>query len=182
MENQHIDEMEESTEFNPLFWGILFFAFWLSLRTVGQPQDLQIGLSWFFLGLSAILLISIFPIKLRELLNKRYSKKFTLPIVFYGSIFAFVLGWIGSWSSLEGSIRTISVILGFLWIVAYLLILIRITSKPMGIIVSIVFFCLAIYRFVNILILDGILSMLLGVVVLVIAIWRPKIWHKLTFG
>ncbi len=167
--------------FNPIAWGILFFGFWLSLRTIGEPQDLQIGFSWAFLVFSVILWLSIFIPPLRDILNHKYSVKFFLPIIFYVSIFAFVLGWIGSWSSLEDCFRTLSIILGFMWILAYLFILIRITNRLPGIVVSVVFIGLAIYRFINGLILDGILLVVIGVVILVIAIWRPNIWHRLNF-
>ncbi len=171
----------ENRVFNPVAWGILFFSFWLSLRTIGEPQDLQIGFSWAFLGLSGILWLSIFVPTLRDILYHKYSVKFFLPIIFYVSIFTFALGWIGSWANVEGYLRTLTIIFGFMWILAYLFILIRITNKPLGIIVSIVFIGLAIYRFTNGLILAGIMLVIIGIVIFVVALWRPNIWHRLTF-
>jgi len=174
-------DKHENRAFNPLAWGILFFSFWLSLRTIGEPQAMKIGFSWAFLGFSVILWLSIFVPPLRAILNHKYAVKFFLPIIFYVSIFTFVLGWVGSLANLEEHIRTLTIIFGFLWILAYLFILIRITNKPLGVIVSLVSIGLAIYRFIKGLNLAGIMLVLIGIVIFVIAIWRPNIWHKLTF-
>lgn len=175
---------EKEYELNPLSWGMLFFAFWLSL--IISPVEMsisQIIIAWFCFGLSIILWISIFIPWLRAQYKKTAVKKTIIPIVFEITIASFVIGFISSVSEMNEIIRNIVIYFGFIWVVTYLLILIRASNKGIGIIVSLVFIVNGAYLISNAKntpdLIAGIVSILIGITSVFIAIRRPKwLWHE----
>lgn len=174
---------DDNTKFNPLVWGILFFTFWLSLRTIGQLQTLQEVLSWFCLGLSVVLWLSIFIQPLRTVFDKPKARAVFLPVVFFVSIMSFALSLVGSLSDIGGFTRELSLVLGLLWIVAYFLVIVRSATtvritRIASILASLTFVGFGIYRFINSQILAGALLVALGIASLVIIAKRPGMWHQ----
>jgi len=178
-ENTNLDR---TASFNPLAWGILFFVFWLSLRTVSQLQTLQEVISWSFLGLSGILWLSIPIPQLADIFDRPRVKTVFLPLIFFVSITGYTLSWVGTLPSMEGFARDLSIVLGFLWIVAYLLVLVRSTTRVIGILASLTFVGFGIYHLVNSQIIGGATLLALGIVLLVIATKRPRMWHHFPSG
>ena len=168
--------------FNPLAWGILFFTFWLSLRTISQLQTLQEILSWASLGLSGILWLSILIPPLADIFDKPRAKTVFLPLIFFVSITGYTFSWVGSLPGMEGFARDLSFILGFLWIVAYLLVLVRSTTRVIGILASSTFVGFGIYHLIDSQIVGGAALLVLGIVLLVIATKRPRIWRHFPSG
>lgn len=168
---------DNNSKFNPLAWGILFFTFWLSLRTIGQLQTLQEVLSWFFLGLSVVLWLSIFIQPLRTVFDKPKTRA-VLPMVFLVPIMSFALSLVGSLSAIGGFTRELSLVLGFLWFVACLLVMVRSIIRIIGILASLTFVGFGIYHLINSQIIVGATLVALGIVALVIAAKRPRMWHQ----
>jgi len=174
---------DDNTKFNPLVWGILFFTFWLSLRTIGQLQTLQEVLSWFFLGLSVVLWLSIFIQPLRTVFGKPKVVKVVLLLVFFASIIGFAFSLVGSLFYMKGFTQELSLVLGLLWIVAYFLVIVRSATtiritRIASILASLTFVGFGIYRFINSQILAGALLVALGIAALVIAAKKPGMWHQ----
>lgn len=178
-------EKEEKHGLNPLSWGMLFFAFWLAL--IVWPVEVDVVpktiLTWFCFGLSALLLIAIYIPWLREQYERPRIKSVVLPIVFEITIASFVVAFITSLNGMEECIRSITIYGGFIWVVTYLLILIRVSNKGIGILASVVFLGRGIHLVSQAQnepdMVAGIVSMLLGIVSGYIATKRPKwLWHR----
>jgi hypothetical protein len=177
-------EKEEKYELNPLSWGMLFFTFWLTLIVLPVKVTIwQIILAWFCFGLSVLLLIAIYVPWLRKQYRKPSIRGMVLPIVFDITMASFVIGFVTSLTGTKGVIRNIIVYVGFIWVVTYLLILIRASIKGIGILASVVFFGYGIYLMAQANdephMITGIVSTLIGIVMGYISIKRPKcLWHE----
>lgn len=177
-------EKEEKYELNPLAWGMLFFAFWLSLIIL--PIQLSIGqkiLAWFCFGFSVILFISIWVPWLRKQYKRPTIKTSVLPIVFEITIASFVVGFISSLSSIGEILRQVVMYFGFIWVVTYLFVLIRTSNKGIGVIASLVFIVHGAYLVSQANnspdMIAGIVSILIGLFSGYIAIKRPEwLWHR----
>lgn len=177
-------EKEEKYGLNPLSWGMLFFTFWLTLIVLPMEVDIRrIILAWFCFGLSVILLIAIYVPWVRDQYKKASIKSLVLPIVFEITMGSFVIGFITSLDGMSRIIQNIIVYGGFIWVVTYLLILIRASHKGIGVLTSLAFFGYGIYvvgqarnaSYTT----AGIVAMLIGIVVGYIAVKRPKwLWHE----
>jgi len=167
----------DNTKFNPVAWGILFFTFWLSLRTISQLQTLQEVLSWASLGLSVVLGLSIFIPYLAHIFNGSKAKTVFLPLIFFVFITGYTLSWVGSLPSMGGFTRDLSFVLVFLWIVACLLVMVRSIIRIIGMLASLTFVGFGIYHLIDSQIIVGATLVALGVVALVIATKRPRMWH-----
>ena len=136
-------EKTESTHvsrFDPLAWGMLFFTIWITTITVGELDTFQGTVSWAFLAVSGTLFLSIFIPPLALIMSTKTAKQIFLPCIFSLMIFGFTIGWIGSLKDISGWEQTIVVIFGFLWLIAYLMVLIRSTaSRNLGIAFATIF-------------------------------------------
>jgi len=177
-------EKEEEYELNPLSWGMLFFTFWLTLIVLPVEVTIrQTILAWFCFGLSVLLLIAIYVPWLRDQYKKQRMKSMVLPLVFEITMAGFIIGFVNSLTGTEGFTRNIIGYGGFIWVVTYLLILIRASHKGIGILASVAFFGYGIYLVEQAKnmpsTISGIVGMLIGIVIAYIAIKRPKgLWHK----
>jgi hypothetical protein len=177
-------DKEEKYGLNPLSWGMLFFAFWIALVVLPVEATVwQIRLAWFCFGLSVLLLIAIYVPWLRDQYKKPGIRSIVFPIVFEITVSSFVIGFVTGLTEVAGFIRNIIGYGGFIWIVTYLVILIRASHKGIGILASAVFFGYGIYLVARAQndpdMVAGILSMLLGIFSGYIAIKRPKwLWYE----
>jgi hypothetical protein len=171
--------------FNPLAWGILFFSFWLSLRTIGEIGAVQQGFAWFFLGLAGMLWLSIAIPPLGKSLANPNRTKLLVPIIFFVSMFAYMINLLNSIKYIEGPTLQIAMIFGFLWIVAYLVVLIRNVERNVGISISLSLIGLAVYYFSRPPtaepLLSAIILLALGIVLLVTTIKKPAIYQRFPF-
>lgn len=179
------EKNREPTLFNPLAWGILFFSFWISLQTIPKSTPVIQGMSWFFLGISVVLWFSIFLKNLQDLLIKPGLRGFFLPLLFFVSLLALAITLTQSWTLLQGVALYVSIIAGILWFVAYILILVRFAAgkigRMVGIVISVVIIGIGIYTLVTSDIVAGIVLVGLGIASMLIAIFRPPIWHRFPF-
>jgi hypothetical protein len=175
---------EEKYELNPLSWGMLFFTFWLTLIVLPLKVTIgQIILAWFCFGLSVLLLTAIYVPWLRKQYKKPSIRGMVLPIVFDITMASFIIGLATSLTGTKGVIRYIVVYIGFIWVVTYLLILVRASIKGIGILASVAFFGYGIYLMAQANdeshMISGIVSTLIGIVMGYISIKRPKwLWHE----
>lgn len=181
MHSSDSNTQQESTSFNPLAWGILFFTFWLTLKTIPQLSSLQNGLAWFSVVISFILWISIILPPWRKILQKPSVKRVYLPSIFLISLTAYVMSLVGSLPAMKGIDIDITVYFGFVWLATYLVILIRTSKQEVGIAGGVLFAIAGIYHLVNSNIIGGIVLLVLGIIGIIIAIKRPKmLWHEST--
>jgi hypothetical protein len=188
--NSNEENGRKSVSLNPLAWGILFFGFWLSLQAFNELSALQQGIGWFFLGLSAVLFCSIFPLPIQKLLTNPGVGGFFVALIFFVSLMGFAFSLVQSWSNLEGGsyLMYISVIGGNLWFIAFFLVLVRIVAELervglwFGIAICIVTVVIGIYNAITSDILAGIILIALGLGSIVVVIKKPRIWHKLPFS
>jgi len=181
--------------FNPLAWGIAFFSFWISLKMIDKlPPFLQVA-AWFFLVLSAVLWLSILIQPLRNLLIRPCVSGIILPLIFFVPLLGFTISFASSLSNLEGAYRTISAIGGFLWIIAYLLVMMMVAAELnrvgfwLGIALGIVLIGVGAYHIgigtckaLTSDIIAGIILVALGIGSTVVVIKKPSIiWHKWPF-
>ena len=173
--------------FNPLAWGILFFSFWISLQTIDKLSPLQERIGWLFLVLSAVLFCSIFISRLHNFLIRPGLIGFFIPLIFFISLMGFTITLVQSWPNLEGAFRYIAVIGGVLWLIAYLLVLMRIVAELgrvgfwLGIVICIALIGKGIYDAFTSDVGAGIMLVALGIISIVIVIKKPSIWHKWPF-
>jgi hypothetical protein len=106
-------------------------------------------------------------------------KSIYLPSVFFISITAYVVGWIGSLPSVQGIDFNVSFWFGFAWLITYLLILIRVSKRVVGIVGALLFPIVGIYQIVSSNLIGGITLIVLGIVGAIIALKKPKwLWHE----
>jgi hypothetical protein len=156
--------------YNPISWGISLFSFWLILWTTGSPSYWVKGVAWFSLVLSVILLVSIFWGWLRELFRKPRAVDVVLPIIFTISIMAFGISWMVSLPLLTGAIFHMSFWLGFIWMIAYLVVLVANVDRRIGITVSAALVIAGIVNLFLSLFIQGISLSVLGVILLLAAL------------
>jgi len=177
-------EGEEKYQLNPLSWGMLFFTFWLTLSVLPVEATIwQTILAWFCFGLSVLLLVAVYVPWLRDQYKKRRIEGIVLPIVFEITMAGFVIGFVTSLEGADHAIRSIVVYMGFIWLMTYILILIRASHKGIGILAGVAFFGYGIYLVAQARTtpntIAGIVSMLIGMIIAYIAIKRPKwLWHE----
>ena len=175
--------------FNPLAWGILFFSFWISLQMFDELSPLQQGIGWLSLGLSAVLFCSIFIPPLQKLLIRPGLGGFFISLIFFASLMGFVITLVQSWPNLEDASHLIyiSVIGGVLWLIAYLLVLVRVVAELgrvgfwLGIMICIALIVIGIHEALTSDVRAGIIMVALGIGSIVIVIKKPPIWHKWPF-
>jgi len=187
MTNQTDENEQKPVPFNPLAWGILFFSLWLLLQMIEELPPVQQCIGWFFLGLSAVLFCSIFIPPLRKLLIRPGLGGFFPPLIFFVSLIGFAIALATSWSNLEGVSRTISVLGGIAWFIAYILVLARVAAELgrkgfwAGIVICIALIGNGIYVAFTSDVLAGIILVVLGIISMVVVIKKPPIWHKFPF-
>lgn len=189
---------QEPISFKPLPWGVLFLSFWVSLRsTIENPTLLMQVIEWFFLGLSGILLLAVFTKPLFPFLHRTINQSiprlsniltgqnvsgFFISLVFFTTLIGFPTNIIMSWSDLPVLDISISVIGLVLWMIAYLLALVSIASRmgKNGQIIGGIFSALIIWSAINSFksnVLAGWILVGIGVISIVIVIFRPKSWN-----
>ena len=201
--NNNVPEKNQSQQapitFKPLPWGVLFFSFWATLRTVDNPTPLIERVAWFFLALSGILLLSIFTQPLFPLFRRILAKHiprlnrivtrenvgwFFASLVFFTTLLGFPTNIIMKWSELQMIDVSISVIGLACWIIAYLLVLVSITSRrgKVGQIISSIISAFIILSAINAFksnVLAGWILIGIGAISIIIVIKKPKSWALL---
>lgn len=188
---------QASITFKPLPWGVLFFSFWATLRTVDNPTHFIQGIAWFFLALSGILLLSVFTEPLfpsfRRILAKHIPRldrivtpesvsQFFVSLAFYTTFLGFPINIVMKWSKLQGIDVPISVVGLVCWMIAYVLFLVSIVSRLgrkgqiIGGIVGVIIIGYAINAFKSN-VLAGLIVLGIGVSSIIIAIKKPKFGH-----
>jgi len=87
-------------EFQPLGWGILFLTFWFSLITIPTESNTAFEVSWFFLAMSAAMLLSIWIPPFLAWLEKK-AKKTVLIIASLTIFLAFYIGFLQPLGQME---------------------------------------------------------------------------------
>ncbi|MDD5500740.1 MAG: hypothetical protein PHH57_03525 [Candidatus Omnitrophica bacterium] len=187
----------ELTQFKPLPWGTLFFSFWVTLRVVDSPAPFMEVIAWFFLALSGILLLSVlaqpsFPFlqklltrnipRVSKIINGQNIKNFFIPLVFFTTLIGFPTNIILSWSKLSVTDVSISVVGLVFWMIAYLLVLVGISSRRgrVGQILSGIISAIIVWRALDTFKsnpLAGWILVGIAVISIVIVILRPKSWN-----
>ncbi|OGO23245.1 MAG: hypothetical protein A2Z28_00715 [Chloroflexi bacterium RBG_16_51_9] len=121
---------KQDISFNPLSWGILFFTLWLTVQALNTTTSSQKNFSWFFLGLSIIALVSIPWRWLRNLLNSQRASQIILPIVFELTVAGYVIGWVGMLKDVHGAVLALTVAIGFIWLIVYIMVAAAKFVKP----------------------------------------------------
>lgn len=179
MNSSDSDSKHESSNFQPLAWGILFFSFWLTLKTIPQSSRMINSLSWLSVIVSGIMWLSLILPPWRRLLNKPTVKFVYLPSVFFISITAYIVGWLGSLSSVKGTDFNISFWFGFVWLITYLLILMRASTRKVGMGGGVLFIAAGVYYLAKSNIIGGVTLIILGILGISIALKQPKwLWHE----
>jgi len=139
------------------------------------PTELRGGLLLIFISLSDVLGLSLFSSCLRELLDRGVVRSFLLPMIFFVSLLCFAASWIGSLSDMKSTDLAIAVYVGFGWLVAYLIILVRSAMRIAGVIVSLLMVAIGVIYLINVTpTLSGWILILLGTILLVVSLWRPR--------
>jgi len=171
--------------FSPVAWGVVLFSFWISLQAIPGATAIVRGLSWFYFGTSAVLWVSIFSRDLRDLLTRRSLAGFLLPVVFFVSPLAFAIALVQSLGLLEGVAKHLLIAVGNLWMFAYLAVLVRFIAgrvgRIAGIVPSAILIAIGVYTMVRSDLLGGVILVVLGIILVLIAVFRPRIWHGWPF-
>lgn len=176
---KHKTPIPDKPKFSPLAWGTLFFTLWFTLRTVPKLTVFQSIFSYLLIVFSAVLWLSIIIPWLRVQLNRDSVTTIFAPLLFTMSFIAYTLGWVTNLLKLKGIDFDVSVYFGFLWLILYLLIIIRISNKTIGIIAGLFFVGAGIFYLVKSNEIGGITLLLVGCIVAWIAASRPKwVWHE----
>jgi hypothetical protein len=179
------------SRFNPLAWGILFFTLWLKLRTAEELNTSQETISWAFLAVSVILFLSIVIPPLARIMSTKTAEQILIPTVFFLSIFSLIFAWAGDLKdmyekSITGLEIPVGVIFGFLWLIAYLMILthsISIHSRYFGIAFSAVYAIIGIYViFTEPNKWGGVILIIIGAILCLVATKILKINYPPIFG
>ena len=116
--------------YNPLAWGILFFTMWLTLVTIHGTGQTTTWIPTALLILSILLMVSIF---LKILFNKifkndvttnifKFASTIVTPIVFEITVAGYIIAWIQGVAILSEPNLTIAIIIGFFWIIIYVIV------------------------------------------------------------
>jgi len=190
---------QERISFKPLPWGVLFFSFWTTLRTVDSPALLMKGVAWFVLALSGILLLSVFTRPLSPIFQRILAKHipqlsrvvtsknvswFFVVLVFFTTLIGLPADIVMSWPELQGIDLVISLIGLACWLITYLLVLVSISSRigKVGQILSFIVSAGIIGMGINAFkssVLVGSVLIGIGAISIVIAITKPKYWDLL---
>jgi len=181
---------------NPISWGILFFLFWLSSRILGFSGCQEV-IGWFSLAMSVVYISSIFIKWWGKLLDTNRAIRLITPTVFIISVTAYILNWIGGTINLHDLNLTtdfyIGFILGYAWLVAYLLIVFNNAREVrlhriVGIIISSLFLGLGIFyiimsfKFQGIVfdehMVKGLALVILGCLTMLIITGVIKLWRQ----
>lgn len=187
----------------PLPWGVLLFSFWITLRIVDSPTLLMKAAAWFVLALSGILLVSVllrplFPVfqrilakhipRLNRIVNRIVTSKnvrwFFVALVFFTTLIGFPVNIAMNLSKLQGIALVISLIGLACWLIAYLLVLVSISSRigKVGQILSGIVSAGIIGMGINAFessVLVGSVLIGIGAISIIIAITKPKYWDLL---
>ena len=190
---------QERISFKPLPWGVLFFGFWTTLRTIDSSALLIKGVDWFVLALSGILLLSVFTRPLYPIFQKILAKHiprlsrvvtrknvswFFVVLVFFTALIGLPANIVMSWSELQGIDFVISLIGLACWLIAYLLVLVSISSRIgkvgqiLGGIVSASIIGMGINAFKSSVLVGSVL-IVIGAISIIISIKKPKYWDLL---
>ncbi len=171
------------SKFDPLAWGMLFFTLWLVTKTIGEPNTSQELVSYAFLIVSGLLFLSIIIPPLARLMTTKTTEQILLPTIFSMSILGFALGWLGSLKDVVGWELHVGILFGFLWLIAYLMVLIRIAPRNLGIALSVICFILGIRVLVaEAAIWEGVILMAIGVIICLVAIRKIPVYWIPIFG
>ena len=121
---------DNDESYNPLAWGILFFTMWLTLVTIHGTGKTTTWIPMALLILSILLMLSIF---LKILFLKIFKNDVTtkifkfistmiIPLVFEITISGYIIAWIQGVSTLTEPNLTIAIIIGFFWIIIYVIV------------------------------------------------------------
>jgi hypothetical protein len=114
---------------NPVSLGTLYFSFSVSLwsgETISEGRVL--GIAIFITVISFLYFTSVFSDRLLAKLNQ-WVKKPLVFVTFLVFLFGYTSGWLQAFVETSGPIRSMVAYFGFAWIVVFLLVLIRDTSK-----------------------------------------------------
>jgi hypothetical protein len=140
--------------YSPVSWGTLFFLLWVTLKTIGPNKDFgvfiansQVWISYFILGVSLILGVSIFVTPLANCLKKERFERTFVPFVFYLSFLSYTAAWVGKFQLFfkNNGANTIDsnilVIFGFIWFIIFFMVMINSFKQILNLLFS--SFCFA---------------------------------------
>jgi hypothetical protein len=132
----NVEPREDDEKLNPLGWGTLFFTVWISLKVLEQlhPQ-MKVTLTIFLfqlalLAISAALLLAIYHVGWREILEKFTKKFYVFPIVYVISVLGYMFGLVPGFS-LHRLDQWVVIIIGFLWLITPIIVVIARFSRPL---------------------------------------------------
>jgi hypothetical protein len=108
------DNNLKGTQINPLAWGVMFFSFWLSLKSLSLSSKLQQGVAWFMLGCTVAAGILIIP-KMREAVEKQSQT--IIMLVEEIAVLAYFIGWISPLKDLKHIDLAIALAVGYFWVI-----------------------------------------------------------------
>lgn len=121
---------KQDAGFNPLASGILFFTLWLTIQALSDLPDFQKSFSWLLFSLSIIVWASIPWGWLRRLLNTENASQIILPLVFELTIAGYIIGWLGILKEVRGTVSTLAIAVGFVWLITYIMVAVAKMAKP----------------------------------------------------
>ena len=143
------NETKKIDNFNPMAWALLFFAFWITLKTVINASWGQNIIANVSLAMSIFLWLSILIPPLRKWLAKPGVEQIYRPTIYIISLTGYFLGWILNWPDLNRIDMSISVYFGTILVLTYLMILIRASGRIIGSVASLVLLVAGVVQIVN---------------------------------
>ncbi len=121
---------KQDAGFNPLAGGILFFILWLTIQALSNLPDSQKTFSWLLFSLSIVAWASIPWGWLRRLLSTQNASQIILPLVFELTVAGYIIGWVGILKEVKGTVLTLAVAVGFVWLITYIMVAVAKLAKP----------------------------------------------------
>ncbi len=127
-ENKKTDAKDAVKFVNPVFLGVLYFSFSLSLWSSEQISNWSIfGIAILFSLISIAFFVAVFS---QYVLSKLSKWVLTLvSLTFLAFIYGFTTGWLQALSQVSGTVLQVIAYFGFAWIIVILLILVRDSAK-----------------------------------------------------
>jgi hypothetical protein len=174
----------EKQKINPLAWGILFFGFWLTLKSSGAQDTSKSFVSWLMLFCSAAMGLFIIP-KVRTMIENNEFLPGIIVLVEQVSVWAFFFGWLFSLPSLTQLDSTISAIFLLFWtVVIFGTIVARAHNRIIrGIAVLIAFvilLCQSIFTYHSD--FAGLWPLIPIVIGLLVAVYYPSVFRKMSLA
>jgi len=165
--------------FNPLAWGILTFNFWLTLQPLEKWDWPQKAIACFSLLLSIMLLLSIVIPPWNRLLDKPKVVRVIMPFLFTISILGYAISWLVKLPQLQGLAFNFTFWVGFLWFIAFAMVLIRNVNRVFGSVVSALLVIIGILYFtIGSNTIGGIFLVVFGILLLLLANRIINIWDR----